>query len=187
MYSAVFILRSDQIDQTSFCQRGLILLIWQFVYIYGENVRGWCRPPRAFLSWKISFEGWNDVTRGGWLNPAERKFRRGGEFSSVVKTKAGRKNVGAAVSWQNEVKGIRLRQCRIDSSRADIAAVKSRDVDNLHGGLFYSKHSSLFLSLSVFQGERPYEQIEACPSIGWTWPSSGLSCRSSSPHVSVLC
>lgn len=72
------------------------------------------------------------------------------------------KNVGAAVSWQNEVKGIRLRQCRIDSSRADIAAVKSRDVDNVHGGLFYSQPFSLY----VFQGERAYEQIEACPRIG---------------------
>lgn len=101
---------------------------------------------------------------------------------SVVKTKAGCRNVGAAVSWQNEVKGIRLRQCRIDSSRADIAAVKSRDVDNVHGGLFYAQ----LFSLSVFQGERAHEQIEACPSIGWTWPSSGSCCRSSSPDVSKI-
>lgn len=68
---------------------------------------------------------------------------------SVVKTKAGCRNVGAAVSWQNEVKGIRLRQCRIDSSRADIAAVKSRDVDNVHGGLFYAQLFSLSLCFRV--------------------------------------
>ncbi|KAK1122195.1 hypothetical protein K0M31_009421 [Melipona bicolor] len=46
--------------------------------------------------------------------------------------------------------------CRIDSSRADIAARESRDVDSVHGGLFYERAFSFRF---VFQGERPSEQI----------------------------
>lgn len=60
------------------------------------------------------------------------------------------------VSWRNEVKGNpTAAACRIDSSRADIAARESRDVDSVHGGLFYERAFSFHF---VFQGERPSEQ-----------------------------